>query len=99
MVRLAYLFRDVKIAVRHLMRSPGFVTAELLNLALGIGATTAIFSMVEGVLLRTLPFPQSEQIMVISDTLSWVDMPAKGSVGVTPMDIRNYMHGTHSFTN
>ena len=96
---MAYLFRDVKIAVRHLVRSPGFVAAALLILALGIGATTAIFSMVEGVLLRPLPFPQSDQIMVISDTLSGVDMPAKGSVGVTPVDIRNYTHGTHSFTN
>jgi len=81
---MAYLFCDVKIAVRHLIRSPGFVTAALLMLALGIGAMTAIFSLVEGVLLRPLPFPQSDQIMVISDTLSGVDMPAKGSVGVTP---------------
>jgi predicted permease len=96
---MAYLFRDLKIAVRHLIRSPGFVTAALLILALGIGATTAIFSVVEGVLLRPLPFPHSDQIMVISDTLSGVDMPAKGSVGVTPIDIRNYTHGTHSFTN
>ena len=96
---MAYQLRDLKIAVRHLIRSPGFVTAALLILALGIGATTAIFSIVEGVLLRPLPFPQSDQIMVISDTLSGVDMPAKGSVGVTPIDIRNYTHGTHSFTN
>ena len=96
---MAYIFRDLKIAVRHLIRSPGFATAALLILALGIGATTAIFSMVEGVLLRPLPFPQSDQIMVISDTLSGVDMPAKGSVGVTPTDIRNYTHGTHSFTS
>jgi putative ABC transport system permease protein len=96
---MAYLFRDLKIAVRHLMRSPGFVTAALIMLALGIGATTAIFSVVQGVLLRPLPFPQSDQIMVISDTISGVDMPAKGSVGVTPVDIRNYTRGTHSFTN
>jgi putative ABC transport system permease protein len=96
---MANLFRDVKIAVRHLIRSPGFVTAALLMVALGIGATTAIFSMVEGVLLRPLPFPQSDQIMVISDTLSGVDMPAKGSVGVTPVDIRNYARGTQSFIN
>jgi putative ABC transport system permease protein len=98
-LRMANLFRDVKIAVRHLIRSPGFVTAALLMVALGIGATTAIFSMVEGVLLRPLPFPQSDQIMVISDTLSGVDMPAKGSVGVTPVDIRNYARGTQSFIN
>jgi predicted permease len=68
-------------------------------LALSIGATTTIFSMVEGVLLRPLPFPQSNQLMIISDTLSGVAMPAKGSVGVTPVDIRNYTQGTHSFVN
>jgi hypothetical protein len=67
---MAYLFRDVKIAIRRLIRSPGFVIAALLMLALGIGATTTIFSLVEGVLLRPLPFLQSDQIVVISDTLS-----------------------------
>lgn len=48
---MAYFFRDLKIAVRHLIRSPVFVTAALVMLALGIGAMTTIFSMVEGILL------------------------------------------------
>jgi putative ABC transport system permease protein len=93
------LFNDLKIAVRHLLKSPGFVATAVLMLALSIGATTAIFSIVEGVLLRPLPFPQSDQLMVVSDILSGVDMPAKGSVGVTPIDIRSYTRDTHSFSN
>ncbi len=61
--------RDLKIAVRHLLKSPGFVATAVLMLALGIGATTAIFSIVEGVLLRPLPFPQSDRLMVLADII------------------------------
>jgi predicted permease len=93
------LFHDLKIAVGHLLKSPGFVGTAVLMLALSIGATTAIFSIVEGVLLRPLPFPQSGQLMVVSDILSGVEMPANGGVGVTPVDIRNYTRDTHSFSN
>jgi hypothetical protein len=53
-------FHDLQIAVRHLMKSPGFSATEVLMLALGVGATTAIFSTVKGVLLPPLPFPQSD---------------------------------------
>jgi putative ABC transport system permease protein len=93
------LFRDLKIAVRHLAKSPGFAVTAILMLALGIGATTAIFSIVEGVLLRPLPFPHSNRLMVLADILQGVDVPGNGEAGVTVPDIRNYMRDTHSFTS
>jgi hypothetical protein len=61
-------FRDVRIAIRLLLKSPGFTAAAVLMLALGIGATTAVFSVVEGVLLRPLPFPHSEDLVSLPRT-------------------------------
>jgi putative ABC transport system permease protein len=93
------LFRDLRIAVRQLLKSPGFVVTAVLTLALGIGATTAIFSIVEGVLLRPLPFPHSDRLMVLSDILQGAEFGGNGEAGVTVPDIRNYMRDTHSFTS
>lgn len=88
--------QDLQIAIRHLRKSPGFAATAVLMLALGIGATTAIFSIVEGVLLRPLPFPRSERLVTLGDILEGANFGG-GEPGVTAQDIRNYMRDTRSF--
>lgn len=91
------LIRELKIAVRYLMKSPGFAVTAVLMLALGIGATTAIFSIVEGVLLRPLPFPQPDRLVVLGDVLEGASVGGFNGSIVTVQDIVNYTRDTHSF--
>ncbi len=64
--RLENLLRDVGFSARLLRRSPGFTTVALLTLVLGVGANTAIFSLINGLLLRPLPVPHAEELVVLS---------------------------------
>lgn len=63
------LAQDLRFAFRRLRKAPGLTLTVVLTLALGIGATTAIFSLVEGILLRPLPFSDPERLVVLGDHL------------------------------
>src|SRR5512144_1989806 len=62
-VRLSHTFRH---AIRRLGRAPGFTAAALLTITLGIGATTTVFTVVNAVLLRPLPYPRADQLADLS---------------------------------
>jgi hypothetical protein len=74
------MFRDIRYAVRGLVKRPGFVAVAVITLALGIGANTAIFSLVNTVLLRSLPVERPSEIVSVSvrgkdDSLSAFSYP------------------------
>jgi len=63
------LFRDVRYSLRLLARTPGVTIVALVTLALGIGANTAIFSIINGVLLKPLPYPEAERLYLVQHGL------------------------------
>ena len=62
---MASLYRELRLAMRGLLRAPVFATAAILTLALGIGANTAVFSVVRGVLLRPLPHADGDRLVYL----------------------------------
>ncbi len=94
---LATFRSDLRFALRQLRKSPGFATAAVLTLALGIGATTAVYSLVDGVLLRPLPLPHPENLFAIH---TQVQQPGGGpwDDNTSYPDYLDWVARNHTFT-
>jgi putative ABC transport system permease protein len=87
------MFSDLRYAFRQLTRNPGFAAIAILTLALGIGACTAIFSVVNGVLLQPLDYPHSSQIIAIRET----NVPKFPEFAVSPPNYLDWVKQTKSW--
>src|SRR5579862_2393386 len=95
--RLAELAQDVRITLRGLRRAPGFTAVALLTLALGIGANSAIFSVVRSVLLRPLPYAEPERLVQL-----WTDTRSHGRAApewLSPPDFKDWQEGNRTFAS
>ena len=90
-------WRDVRLGVRSLVHSPIFTVVTVLSLALGIGANTAIFSVVNGLLLRPLPYPEAEQIVDVWHTPPQQAFPGLDRFSVSPANYIDWKAQSSTF--
>ena len=88
------LSQNLRFAFRQLRKAPGFTLTVVLTLALGIGATTAIFSLVEGVLLRPLPFQDADRLVLLGDHLG-----GRPGMSVRAREIATYSNAAQAFSS
>jgi predicted permease len=89
--------KDLRYAVRALRRNPGFTAVAVLTLALGIGANTALFSVVNGVLLRPLPYSDPSRLVAIRNTWEGNNDPLTASGSISPAEYFDYRDRLQAF--
>ena len=87
------LLADVRYAVRSLWKSRGFTSLAVLVLAVGIGATSAIFSLIDGTLIRPLPFADPDRLLML-----WEHPPSYARNRVSPLNFQDWAEQNHAFS-
>src|SRR6266481_2469280 len=88
--------RDIRYACRTLLRSPGYTLMAIVTLGLGIGANTAIFTVINGVLLRPLPYGNPERIVDLEQTASRI---GRDPIGFSVQEVADYRDQSRSFSD
>ncbi len=84
---------DVRHAARAVLRSPGFASIALLTMALGVGANTAMFTIVDGVLLKPLPYPEAGRIVILTESNTARGWP---TFSIAPLNLRDWQERNRS---
>ena len=87
------LLQDIRYGIRNLLKTPGFTAIAILTLALGIGANSALFSVVNGVLLNPLPYPESDKIITV-----YAKTSDFGHSSITYLNFLDWQKNNHSFS-